>query len=35
MTDGLMEEIYALSREAFIGGQEAFEVHAFPFRMNG
>ncbi|HEX5959515.1 MAG TPA: murein L,D-transpeptidase family protein, partial [Hyphomicrobiaceae bacterium] len=33
MTDALMEEIYALSREAFIGGQEAFEVHAFPFRM--
>jgi murein L,D-transpeptidase YafK len=33
MTDGLIEEIYALSREAFIGGQEYFEVHAFPFRM--
>lgn len=33
MTDGLMEEIYALAREAFVGGQEAFEVHAFPFRM--
>jgi murein L,D-transpeptidase YafK len=33
MTDGLMEEIYALSREAFIGGQDAIEVHAFPFRM--
>lgn len=33
MTDGLMEEIYALAREAFEGGQEAFEVHAFPFRM--
>jgi murein L,D-transpeptidase YafK len=33
MTDGLMEEIYALSREAFIGGQETIEVHAFPFRM--
>ncbi len=33
MTDGLMEEIYALAREAFIGGQEAFEVHAYPFRM--
>jgi murein L,D-transpeptidase YafK len=33
MTDALMEEIYALLREAFIGGQEAFEVHAFPFRM--
>src|SRR5258706_3828801 len=33
MTDGLMEEIYALSREAFIGGQEALEVHAFSFRL--
>src|SRR5919109_1903522 len=33
MTDGLMEEIYALSREAFIGGQDTIEVHAFPFRM--
>jgi murein L,D-transpeptidase YafK len=35
MTDGLMEEIYALSREAFIGGQDAIDVHAFPFRMTG
>ena len=33
MTDGLMEEIYALAREAFAGGQQAFHVHAFPFRM--
>lgn len=33
MTDPLIEEIYALAREAFIGGQEAFEVHAYPFRM--
>jgi murein L,D-transpeptidase YafK len=33
MTDALIEEIYALAREAFIGGQETFEVHAFPFRM--
>ncbi|MEL6298073.1 MAG: murein L,D-transpeptidase family protein [Pseudomonadota bacterium] len=33
MTDTLMEEIYALAREAFIGGQSAFDVHAFPFRM--
>lgn len=33
MTDPLVEEIYALAREAFIGGQEAFEVHAYPFRM--
>ena len=33
MTDALMEEIYALSREALAGGQDSFEVHAFPFRM--
>lgn len=33
MTDGLIEEIYALARESFIGGQEAIPVHAFPFRM--
>ncbi|MEO0798242.1 MAG: murein L,D-transpeptidase family protein [Pseudomonadota bacterium] len=33
MTDPLIEEIYALAREAFIGGQSAFWVHAFPFRM--
>jgi murein L,D-transpeptidase YafK len=33
MTDGFIEEIYALAREAFIGGQDSFEVHAFPFRM--
>ena len=33
MTDAVMEEIYALAREAFIGGQESFHVHAFPFRM--
>jgi murein L,D-transpeptidase YafK len=33
MTDALMEEIYGLAREAFIGGQESIHVHAFPFRM--
>jgi murein L,D-transpeptidase YafK len=33
MTDALAEEIYALAREAFKGGQPSFEVHAFPFRM--
>ena len=33
MTDALMEEIYTLAREAFIGGQESFNVHAYPFRM--
>lgn len=34
MTDALMEEIYALLREAFRGGQLTVAVHAFPFRMN-
>ncbi len=33
MTDVLIEEIYALAREAFAGGQKAFDVQAFPFRM--
>ena len=33
MTDALVEEIYALAREAFDGGQKSFEVHAYPFRM--
>jgi murein L,D-transpeptidase YafK len=33
MTDALIEEIYALARESFKGGQQSFEVHAFPFRM--
>jgi murein L,D-transpeptidase YafK len=33
MTDALVEEIYALAREAFRGGQQSFQVHAFPFRM--
>lgn len=33
MTDALIEEIYALAREALKGGQKSFEVHAYPFRM--
>jgi murein L,D-transpeptidase YafK len=33
MEDPYIEEIYALAREAFDGGQEAFQVQAFPFRM--
>ena len=33
MTDALIEEIYALARESFLGGNDSFEVHAFPFRM--
>jgi murein L,D-transpeptidase YafK len=33
MTDAYIEEIYALAREAFKGGQTKFHVQAFPFRM--
>ena len=33
MTDGVMEEIYILAREALAGGQTSFQIHAFPFRM--
>lgn len=33
MTDGLVEEIYALARDQFDAGHPSFEVHAFPFRM--
>jgi len=33
MEDEQIEEIYALGREAFRGGQRAFQVQAYPFRM--
>ncbi|RAI39323.1 L,D-transpeptidase family protein [Rhodoplanes roseus] len=33
MTDEQISEIYALGREAFLGGQKAFQVQAYPFRM--
>lgn len=33
MTDALIEEIYGIAREALKGGQQSFDVHAFPFRM--
>ena len=33
MTDEQMSEIYALGRESFFGGQRAFQVQAYPFRM--
>ena len=33
LTDALIEEIYAIARESFAGGQKAIPVHAFPFRM--
>jgi hypothetical protein len=33
MTDALIEEIYALARESFLGANDSFQVHAFPFHM--
>lgn len=33
MTDEQIQEIYALARESFFGGQNAFQLAAFPFRM--
>src|SRR4029077_679994 len=33
MTDEQIGEIYALGRESFFGGQRAFQVQAYPFRM--
>ena len=33
MTDAQIQEIYALAREAFFGGQKAFQLQAFPFHM--
>ena len=33
MTDAVVEEIYILAREALAGGQELFQVQAYPFRM--
>jgi murein L,D-transpeptidase YafK len=33
MTDALVEEIYAIARESFMGNNDSFQVHAFPFRM--
>lgn len=33
MTDPQVEEIYALAREAFAGGQRSFQVQSLPFRM--
>jgi len=33
MTDEQVEEIYAFARDAFRGGQQAFQFQAFPFRM--
>ncbi len=33
MTDPAIEEIFVLAEAALRGGQDVFEVHAFPFRM--
>jgi murein L,D-transpeptidase YafK len=33
MTDEQIAEIFALGREAFFGGQRAFQFQAYPFRM--
>jgi len=33
VTDENVQEIYSLSRDAFLGGQRAFHVQAFPFRV--
>lgn len=33
MNDGPMTEIYAVAREAFKGGQQEFQIQAYPFRM--
>lgn len=33
MTDEQIAEIYALAREAFLGGQTSFQLQAYPFRM--
>jgi hypothetical protein len=33
MTDEQVQEIYALARASFLGGQKAFQVQAYPFRM--
>ena len=33
MDDQQVQEIYALARDAFDGGQRAFQIQAYPFRM--
>ncbi|MFN4011179.1 MAG: transcriptional regulator [Pannonibacter sp.] len=33
MTDKQVQDIYALARDSFKGGQKSFQVQAFPFRM--
>jgi len=33
MTNDQIEEIYGLARDSFFGGQRAFQIQAYPFRM--
>ena len=33
MTDEQIQEIFALGRDSFMGGQRSFQVQAYPFRM--
>ena len=33
MTDQGIAELYAIAREAFAGGQSAFQIQAYPYRM--
>ena len=33
MTDEQIGEVYSLAREAFLGGQQSFQVQAYPFRL--
>ncbi|WP_457106434.1 L,D-transpeptidase family protein [Methylobacterium sp. P5_C11] len=33
MTDATIAEIYAIAREAFVGGQRSFQFQSYPFRM--
>src|ERR1700733_15216665 len=35
MTNEEIGEIYSLGREAFLGGQQSFQIQAYPFRMTG
>ena len=33
ITDGSVQELYILAREAFAAGQNSFQFHAYPFRL--
>ena len=35
MTDEKVDEIYAIVEAALLGGQDAVDVHAFPFVLSG